>query len=277
MSDFFRPLKGANENVGTIVLVIWLMFTALLIVGQIFSLGFDAVLGDEPWQSLVVSFSSAIPVLGLALLAPVIYKRPIKTLVTSADRFRWRLVALGAAVWGGLLVVGAAVAYAMDPHSFSLVFTPATFIPMLLVGLIFIPIQISSEEVLFRGVITQALGRAFQSDAIVIALTTALFALPHLLNPEAAGNAGFAFLAYGAISFGWVMAARQFGGLEITLGAHLINNVFGILVVGYADAVVAISPIWITPAPEMNATAVSAIVTVAVWLGVLRWIKSRTS
>ena len=275
MMDFFRPTKGSNENAGTIMLVVWMMFTAVFILSYFVSVAFDSVLGNAPWQSLTVSFSSAIPVLGLALVAPIIYKRPVLTLITTAQNFRMKLFGLGAAIWGGLLVVGAAVSYASDPGSFSLVFDAASFVPMLLVCLILIPIQVGSEELLYRGVLAQAFGRAFRSDVVVIGLTTTVFALPHLLNPEAAGDSALAFVAYGAISFGWVMAARQFGGLEIALGAHLVNNFFGILIVGYSNAVVDTSPIWLTPVPEMGPTAIASVVTVTAWLVALRFVAKR--
>lgn len=275
MNDFFRPSKGGNENAGTIMLAVWLMFLSVFILGYFVSVAFDSFLGDAAWQSLTVSFSSTLPVLMLALLVPVIYQRPVRTLFTAAASFRWKLFGVGAVIWAGLLIVGAAIGYAIDPTSFTLVFDASKFIPMLLVCLIMIPIQISAEELLYRGVLTQAFARASGSDAVVIVLSTAVFALPHLLNPEASGAPLLAFITYGAISFGWVMAARQFGGLEITLGAHLINNFFGILVVSYANAVVDTAPIWMTPAPVLSITAISSVVTTALWLGILHVVKKR--
>jgi len=84
-----------------------------------------------------------------------------------------------------------------------------------------------------------------------------------------------ALVTYSAISLSWVVAVWKWGGLEISLGAHLINNVFGILIVGYENSVVRTSPLWMTPAPDMTLTAVSSVITGVVWFAVLHYISRR--
>lgn len=272
MTNFFRPTKGTNENAGTIALALWLVVTAVLILAYFVSAVFDALLGDEPWQSLTVSFSSAIPALLFALAAPALYRRPMLTLITRASKFRWRIFFVGAAIWGSLLIAGTVIGVLLWPGELQWNFNASAFFPMLLVCVVMIPIQVASEEVVYRGLIPQALARAVRSDKAVIALSSILFALPHLLNPEAQAQPGLAFIAYGAISLGWALAVHWCGGLEISLGAHLINNVFGILIVGYANAVVTTAPLWMGPEPQLTVTAMSSAVTVSIWLAGMRWI-----
>ena len=275
MTDFFRPQRGTSENAGTIAIALWLALTAMLILAYFVSTLFDALLGDEPWQSLTVSFSTTIPLLAMTLCAPLLYRRRVLSLITSAHRFRWNLLLLGVAVWGSLLVIGTLVGVLLSSGELAWNFNASEFVPMALVCALLIPIQISSEELFYRGLIPQALGRAIKSDSVVITFTTLLFALPHLLNPEAQEAPGLALIAYAAISLGWAVAAQKWGGLEITLGAHLINNVFGILIVGYTNAVVATSPLWLGPAPDMAVTAVSSVVTCAAWFAILHFIAQK--
>ena len=275
MTNFFRPERGKNENAGTVLLGIWLMFMGVFVLGYYTSVLMDSVLGNAIWQELVVAFSSAVPVLLLSLIVPLVYGRRIITLFTSAQRFRWRVFALGIGVWGGLLVLSALVAWIVDPTSFEWSLDAKEFIPLLAVSALFIPIQIASEELLYRGVIPQALGRALRSDVFVIVLSTLLFALPHLLNPEASAEPGFALITYSAISLSWVVAVWKWGGLEISLGAHFINNVFGILIVGYENSVVRTAPMWMTPAPDMALTAVSSVITSVLWFVILHQVWRR--
>ncbi|MEN9692672.1 MAG: hypothetical protein RLZZ330_316, partial [Actinomycetota bacterium] len=77
-------------------------------------------------------------------------------------------------------------------------------------------------------------------------------------------------LAYGALGFAWLTAARWFGGIEITFGAHLVNNFYGLALVGYQNSVVTSSPVFIGPAPQMNATAISMWITVGIWLLIIK-------
>ena len=275
MISFFRPDRGRNENAGTILFGIWLVFMGVFILAYYFSLAMDAVFGDAIWQQLIVDFSGAVPVLLLSLVVPLVYGRRVITLFTSASTFRFRVFFLGIGVWGALLIISAAISWALDPKSFTWSFDAAAFMPLLAVSCVAIPVQVASEELLYRGVIPQALGRAFRSDMLVIVVATLLFAMPHLLNPEAKNQPLLALVTYSAISLSWVVAVWKWGGLEISLGAHLINNVFGILIVGYENSVVRTSPIWMTPAPDMKLTAVSSVITCAVWFAALHFI-SRT-
>ena len=235
----------------------------------------DAVFGDAIWQRLVVDFSGAVPVLLLSLAVPILYGRRVLTLMTSASKFRFTIFFIGVGVWGVLLIISAAISWALDPTSFTWSFNASAFVPLLAISIVVIPIQVASEELLYRGVIPQALGRAFRSDMLVIAIATLLFALPHLLNPEAKNQPLLALVTYSAISLSWVVAVWKWGGLEISLGAHLINNVFGILIVGYENSVVRTSPLWMTPAPDMTLTAVSSVITGVVWFAVLHYISRR--
>lgn len=275
MTSIFRPERGRNENFGTIMFGIWLVFMAVFILAYYFSLAMDAIFGDAIWQQLVVAFSGSVPVLLLSLVVPVVYGRRVLTLVTYASRFRFKLFLMGSGVWGILLIVSAAISWVLDPTSFRWSFDASSFFPLLAISCVAIPVQVASEELLYRGVIPQALGRAFRSDFLVIIFTTLLFALPHLLNPEAKDRPALALITYSAISLSWVVAVWKWGGLEISLGAHLINNVFGILIVGYENSVVRTSPIWMTPAPDMALTAISSVITCAVWFVALHYIAKK--
>ena len=174
MKSFFRPERGRNENAGSIMFGIWLVFMGIFILAYYFSRAMDAVFGDAIWQRLVVDFSGAVPVLLLSLAVPILYGRRVLTLMTSASKFRFTIFFIGVGVWGVLLIISAAISWALDPTSFTWSFNASAFVPLLAISIVVIPIQVASEELLYRGVIPQALGRAFRSDMLVIAIATLL-------------------------------------------------------------------------------------------------------
>jgi membrane protease YdiL (CAAX protease family) len=96
-----------------------------------------------------------------------------------------------------------------------------------------LPVQTTAEELFFRGWIIQWAAKRSGNIVWLSTLSGVLFSLPHLLNPEAAGDIWGAFMGYFTVGFalGWVTVRDR--SLEIAIGAHLSNNLFAALVVGY--------------------------------------------
>src|SRR5439155_4982160 len=90
----------------------------------------------------------------------------------------WRHVAIGvgaelAIVLGQLALIHLVTGW---PWRFAL---PAA-LPLVLLTLLLIPLQAASEEILFRGYLTQALGRLARSRALIAAIVAAIFGALHL-------------------------------------------------------------------------------------------------
>ena len=99
----------------------------------------------------------------------------------------------------------------------------------MLLGGILIPLQTSFEEYLFRGQLMQGLGLVTNSRLIPLLVTSILFGLMHMGNPEV-GKVGYIIMVYyiGTGLFLGVLTLMD-EGLELALGFHAANNLVGAL------------------------------------------------
>jgi membrane protease YdiL (CAAX protease family) len=187
-----------------------------------------------------VAINASILVLLTTVIAVVValHRRPWRTLVTPQPRIDWRRIIAGGAVWGLLLLLGAAVESLLFPGRYAWTPDLQRWLPFALAALLLTPLQCLAEELVFRGYLMQALGRLWRQPAFVAVASSAVFVVPHLYNPEVA--------AYGL----WIMAANYFamalflatitlrdGRLELAIGAHAANNLLLALGVNYAESV----------------------------------------
>jgi membrane protease YdiL (CAAX protease family) len=103
------------------------------------------------------------------------------------------------------------------------------WLPVALPGLI---VQVSAEELLFRGYLQQQLAARFRSAFVWMALPSALFALLHFAPGDFGGNA--VLIAVWAGVFGLLAAdlTARTGTIGAALGLHLATNFSAIFLVG---------------------------------------------
>jgi uncharacterized protein len=139
-------------------------------------------------------------------------------------RWRWGLVAKGFGVWFGVLVLSALADFLLRPKGFSL--SPDARAPLFMLWVTpALAIQTFAEEFVFRGVITQGLVRAIRRPWLVCVISGLIFGSAHIPNG--------AIQAVSATVFGMVLTflALRTGGLALGWGLHLVNNLFGGMVV----------------------------------------------
>ena len=149
--------------------------------------------------------------------------------------WRWRDFAFGAGVWLVLLLVSTGVDFALRPHGFRL--TIGTLTPAIVALIVVVlTLQTFTEEFVFRGYLTQAVLLATKNPWVTSVITGLLFGALHIPNgiPQAVGAAAFGiFMARIAI---------HTGSLALGYGIHLINNLFGGVVVVSTDDILHGSP-----------------------------------
>ncbi|MEY2635416.1 MAG: hypothetical protein RIS75_1356 [Actinomycetota bacterium] len=279
MNLYLNPIRGKNENWGRVILALWLLITAWLFVGSILVLVLDRALpqSDQPARELLVNLSGFIPLFAAGLFVPKIYGRSALSAITGAPRFSFALFGFGAAVWAMFMLLSTGLSYVSNPELFTWTFNVSFFIPAALVGLVLLPIQTGAEELFFRSFVTQTFSRVTSSKITITVISSLLFAIPHLPNPEAQAKPLAAIVAYSSIGWAFTASAIMFGRLEIAMGAHFFNNFFSLFIVGYADSALPSAALWTTPAGDMNATAVAAVIFTALWLAALRALKRFTN
>jgi membrane protease YdiL (CAAX protease family) len=225
-------------------------------------------LEDMTWVLLITT--AATWVLGLAalLVAVKIHHRPALSLVSPDLRLDWRRLAIGALAW--LLVVGAGPLLAMVAGG---PLPPLRLDHDLLwfaIGsLLLVPLQSASEELIFRGYLTQGLGQVVRNRAAVALLVALPFAALH-------GNiyGPLSIVAYIVLALAFSAVSLGDGRLELAIGAHSANNVIAFIV-----AKASAEPSLLTGKPEaVDAAAIALTALRAVLFSILAlWLARRLS
>jgi uncharacterized protein len=167
----------------------------------------------------------------LAAIALVHKKSPVDLI----GRWRWGVFAAGGGVWLAILALATAADVAILPSGFRFSGTSATTL-LAICAVCALPIQTFAEEVIFRGYLSQGLLLATRRPALAAVLAGAMFGALHIPNgiPQAVGATGFGIATS--------LIAIRLGGIAFTLGLHLVNNLFGAVIVVSSGDVFAGAP-----------------------------------
>ncbi|MFT3796383.1 lysostaphin resistance A-like protein [Flavobacterium sp.] len=185
----------------------------------------------EPNLTLFLLLISYIATLGATFFAAkYLHGQSIVSLTTSRNKIDWSRVFFAFTVWGLFTVVTTGIAYWAAPEDFVVNFKPVPFLILLIIGTLLIPIQTSSEEYIFRGYLMQGLGLV-GNRWFPLLLTSVIFGSLHLMNPEVT-KMGYIILIYyiGTGLFLGILTLMD-EGMELALGFHAANNLFGALLV----------------------------------------------
>ncbi len=121
------------------------------------------------------------------------------------------------------------------------------FIILLVVAVIFVPIQTATEELIFRGYLMQGFGLAFKNTIAPLIITSVLFGLMHGTNPEAKAHGLLLMLPY-YIFFGMFLGMLTLldEGLELAMGIHCANNLVSSLLITSKNSVLQTDAIFFT-------------------------------
>ncbi|WP_246175050.1 CPBP family glutamic-type intramembrane protease [Tenacibaculum aiptasiae] len=119
----------------------------------------------------------AIGLAALLFSIKYIHKRAIKTLVTSREKIDWKRFWFGFFTWGivAIVVIGAGIV--LEPDNYTWNFKPIPFFTLVLVSFLFLPLQTSFEELLFRGYFMQGLGLASLSKKFPLIFLYFIFSI----------------------------------------------------------------------------------------------------
>ncbi|HVR28607.1 MAG TPA: CPBP family glutamic-type intramembrane protease [Thermoanaerobaculia bacterium] len=210
--------------------------------------------------------------LGVVAVTRLLLRRPAATLVRAGGRLRWSRALLGAAVWTGAAAAFELVAWLLYPRSYTWTFDPARFLPLLVVAVLLLPLQSAAEELLFRGYLMQGLGLALRRGWAALVVSSAAFGLVHAGNPELQRFGRGFLLYYVFIGLALGLAALLDDGLEVAIGAHTANNLWGALVVSFPGSVLdtpALLRMEGVPPEVMAALGVGVALTSLLVLGIL--------
>jgi len=173
--------------------------------------------------------------LGVWLVAKLLHKRDLSTVLAHDRRIRLDYFLVGMALAAGYLALSLGSIWLSGPpparSSLPIEHWLIAFAPLVL--LIFF--QTAGEELFFRGYLTQQLAARIPHPLVWGLLPSLAFGLAHTAN--GGGDAQFT-VYYVAVAtlLGLVMTALVWrtGGLAAAMGFHLMNNIGAMLLVGIA-------------------------------------------
>lgn len=164
--------------------------------------------------------------LAIILNNKYIHHRPFGWLISARKKMNYRKMALAFFLWGGFLLLNMGIDFAFHPQNFQWNFSLLPFLSTFLILLLFLPLQVAAEELLFRSFILQGLFAKTSSVFLSIFISGLMFGFMHFGNPEVLANGRWLLIFY--VLFGLVLSwvAYKDNGIEVTLGFHYANNFF---------------------------------------------------
>ena len=233
---YIEQLKSKKVNLFS-YLPIPLGFILLMLVNFLMSDGVDT---NEVIQQTIkmigvnLTFVALVGPLAFGLLIVLFWVKfvqgqSITSLTTSRTKIDWKRVFFSFFLWGSITTLMILALYFTQPENFVWNFNPKKFFIFLVLAVVLVPMQTSFEEYLFRGHMMQGIGLATNSRLIPLIITSVLFGLMHIANPEV-GKIGYIIMIYyiGTGFFLGIMTLMD-EGLELALGFHAANNLVGAL------------------------------------------------
>ena len=233
---YIEQLKSKKINLFS-YLPIPLGFILLMLFNFLMSEGVDT---NEVIQQTIkmigvnLTFVALVGPLAFGLLIVLFWVKfvqgqSITSLTTSRTKIDWKRVFFSFFLWGSITTLMILALYFTQPENFVWNFNPEKFFIFLVLAVVLVPMQTSFEEYLFRGHMMQGIGLATNSRLIPLIITSVLFGLMHIANPEV-GKIGYIIMIYyiGTGFFLGIMTLMD-EGLELALGFHAANNLVGAL------------------------------------------------
>lgn len=277
---FIQPARGPKNEfwrylINTVVItIITLVGTTVLMLPFLLFFRTANFMDLSPLLIFIVTLSSfpislAVLFLGLWLL----HGRKPKSLIKPVGQFSWSKLIFAAVVWVGILFLSDVISYLLDPTNYQFTLAWKEFMPFLLIGLVFIPIQTSTEELIFRGYFTQWLGRYTNILWVLVLVPNLFFALMHAANPEVQAYGYWLTMpGYYLIGLLFSFLTLKTHGLEMALGIHAINNLYALMIT-FPNSALAVPAVITIQKVDPVASLIGSFVKVALTVGILYWLK----
>ena len=258
--NFLENILGKDNAIWKYIVTVVVAFLAANFIGviplfvvvfvQIFRYGYEMDLDkiqsmdfsgfgvSENLMLFLMLFPFLIGLITMVLLVKKLHKRSFSETVNGTKKIRWNRIFMGFVVWFLLMLIYLGIYYIVDSENFALQFNLQTFLPLFFISLIFIPLQTTFEEFLFRAYLSQGLGAWTRNRWMVVFITAILFGLMHFANPEVSTYGFWAampqYILFGLI-FGFFAVLDD--GIELAMGMHAANNIFASLFVTFEASV----------------------------------------
>lgn len=206
----------------------------------------------------------------LWLALKFIQNKPLSSIITGFEKIRWKRYFFSFGIWAVLILVLTTVTYLTSPEEIEVRFNAGNFVVLLIVAVVFIPIQTATEELIFRGYLMQGFGLVFKNGIVPLIITSVLFGLMHASNPEAKAHGLLIMMPY-YILFGAFLGILTLldEGAELAMGIHCANNLLSSLLVCSKNSVLQTDAIFYTSSENPGGEFITWIVMASICFFIL--------
>ena len=186
---------------------------------------------DSNLTFLLILISFVFIMLGIVLVVRNLHEQTMLSVTTSRAKVDWKRVGFSFMIWSLVTIVSTLLFYFSNPNDFVFNFKPVPFAILVVIAVLLIPIQTSSEEYIFRGYLMQGFANLSRNKWFPLLMTSLIFGGMHIFNPEVA-KIGYVVLVY-YIGTGLMLGIMTLmdEGMELALGFHAANNLVGALLI----------------------------------------------
>jgi hypothetical protein len=242
-----QAYKGLNDGwryiIGVVIILVgWQMVGMIPLFSAMISKTLSGEKVPTSIPAMVTSFGSnlflllmllsfAIALFFVFLTVKFLHQQSIKSLTTSRSKIDWKRVFFAFFFWALITSTMVGLDIFLSPENYEWNFNLQTFLILLIISVVLIPLQTSFEEYFFRGYLMQGIGLGSKTRWLPLVITSVIFGLMHIFNPEVE-KLGYGIMVYyiGTGFFLGILALMD-EGLELAIGFHAANNLITALLV----------------------------------------------
>lgn len=169
--------------------------------------------------------------IGFLIVIKYLHNQSFVSVTTSRKSIDYKRVLTSFSVISLILFFYTISSFYALPDEYIIQFNLNDFLILLLIAVIFIPIQTSLEEYVFRGYLMQGFGVLAKNKWVPLFLTSFLFGMLHYYNPEIMKLGSILLVHYIATGLFLGIITLMDEGMELALGFHAGNNLIIALMV----------------------------------------------
>ena len=162
---------------------------------------------------------------GIILVIKTLHNQSLLLLTTTRKKIDFNKIAISFIIAGFIIFFTVTISYLISPNEYLFNFKSDTFLILLIITILFMPLQASFEEYLFRGYLMQGFGSVFGNRWMPLLITSLLFGLLHFWNPEVSELGTIFLFQYVVTGLFLGLMTIMDDGMELSLGFHAGNNV----------------------------------------------------
>tara|TARA_R110000868_G_scaffold57476_7_gene177450 strand:- start:9702 stop:10640 length:939 start_codon:yes stop_codon:yes gene_type:complete len=236
-NKFWKYLVGSSliiliSFVGQIPLLVGFLYEVMINGRAYPSNNEDIMRFFEPNLTLfLILISFVFTLIGIYFVVRYLHNQTMLSVTTSRKKMDWNRFFYSFSIWSIFTIVSTLIFYYASPDSFVFNFKPVPFAILVVIGTLLIPVQTSTEEYVFRGYLMQGFANLAKNKWFPLVMTSVIFGLMHLSNPEVSKMGNIIFIYYIGTGLFLGILTLMDEGMELALGFHAANNLISALLV----------------------------------------------